>query len=96
MQDIKIELDSEGKGSFFLDDGNKRVAEMSFKRDGKKLTVFHTQISPHLDGKGVAGKLLEAMADYIRQEKLKVIPLCTYVSTQFKRHPEKYGDILDR
>jgi predicted GNAT family acetyltransferase len=46
-----------------------------------------------LKGQGVAGQLLSAMVAYARANTLKVIALCPYVTAQFKRHPEEYGDV---
>ena len=40
---------------------------------GNVLTVYHTEVSPDHEGKGLAKKLLMAMADYARKNKLQVI-----------------------
>ena len=39
-------------------------------------------------GRGIAGKLVEALIDDARSEGFKIIPSCSYVAAQFKRHPE--------
>ena len=37
--------------------------------------------------------LLEKMVSYAREENKKVIPKCSYVHAQFKRHADEYKDI---
>jgi uncharacterized protein len=96
MNDIVLKLESNGKGAFVIEDAIERIAEMAFAISGNNMTVFHTQVSAKLEGRGVAGKLLETMVKYARDNKLKVIALCPYVSAQFKRHPEKYNDIWNQ
>jgi uncharacterized protein len=97
MNDIQLELDQDsGKGAFVIDDNGECIAEMVFSISGGNLTVFHTQVSDKLQGQGVAAKLLATMVAYARAHKLKVIPLCPYVSVQFKRHAEQYQDIWNK
>ena len=96
MSDIALKLDTDGRGSFFIDQAGERLAEMVISITDNNLTVFHTEVSEKLKGQGIASKLLSTMADYAREHKLKVIPLCPYVSAQFKRHPELYNDIWNK
>lgn len=93
--DVQFEL-KDNRGSFFVKEQDKRVAEMVFAIAGSNMTVFHTEVDESLQGKGVSGMLLNAMVDYVRAHNLKVVPLCAYVASQFKRHPEKYNDIWNR
>ena len=60
---------------------------------GNDLTVYHTEVLPKAEGRGLAKKLLSAMVDYARKNNLKVIALCPYVFAQFKRHPEEFANI---
>jgi predicted GNAT family acetyltransferase len=84
------------RGKFFMEENNEEVAEMEIGlRDGN-VTVYHTEVADHLKGKGVAGKLLEAMVAYARKNNLKVIALCPYVYAQFLRHPDQYADIWNK
>lgn len=96
MSDIQMELNEDGKGAFFMNDGSNRVAEMVFSIAGDNLTVYHTEVSETLKGKGVSTQLLETMVKYARDNKLKVFPLCPYVNVQFRRHPEQYKDIWNK
>ena len=96
MNDIALKLDSDGKGSFFIDQEGERLAEMVIRIEDNNLTVYHTEVSEKLKGQGVATKLLSTMVAYAREHQLKVIALCPYVSAQFKRHPEEYKDIWNQ
>ena len=96
MNDIKLKLDTDGRGSFFIDQAGERLAEMVISIAGSNLTVFHTEVSEKLKGQGIASKLLSTMVAYAREHQLKVIPLCPYVSAQFRRHPEEYKDIWNQ
>ncbi len=96
MGEIQIELNENGRGAFFMNDGDQRVAEMVFSIAGNNLTVYHTEVSETLKGKGVSGQLLEKMTSYARAHSLKVIPLCPYVNLQFRRHAEQYKDIWNK
>lgn len=94
--EIQFKIDDSGKGAFFIEEDGKRVAEMVISIAGGNLTVYHTEVSESLKGKGVSTELLEKMVKYVRDNNLKVIPLCPYVNVQFRRHPDKYGDIWNK
>ena len=93
MTDIQTDVPESGVGYFHIEEGPDRVAEMEVEVTGKEMSVFHTEVAPVLEGKGVAGKLLETMVAFAREHGLKVKPLCPYVFAQFKRHPDRYADI---
>ncbi len=93
---VQSEIDSNGKGSFFIEEGGKRVGEMVVAVASGNLTVFHTEVDDSLQGKGASTDLLHAMAAYAREHHLKVIPLCSFVSTHFKRHPDEFKDVWNK
>jgi predicted GNAT family acetyltransferase len=94
--EIDLKLESNGTGAFVIEEDGTRVAEMKISIAGGNLTVYHTEVSEKLKGKGVAASLLSTMVAYAREHHLKVIALCPYVSAQFQRHPEQYKDIWNR
>ena len=96
MEEIQLKLDEKNHGGFYIMNGEEQLGEMEISiRDGK-LTVYHTEVSPKLEGKGFAKKLLATMVDYARKNKLKVVPLCPFVHAQFRRHPYEYADIWSK
>ena len=88
-----LKLDDKGQGGFYIMDGEEQLGEMSIGISDKTLTVFHTEVSPEAEGKGLAKKMLEAMVAYAREQQMKVVPLCPFVHAQFKRNPDKYKDL---
>ena len=91
--EVKLRLDQKGEGGFYLMDSDKQIGEMELAIVGNTLTVFHTEVEPGQESKGLAKLLLDAMVAYARGKNLEVIPLCPYVHAQFKRHPKEYADI---
>jgi predicted GNAT family acetyltransferase len=48
----------------------------------------HTLVPEAIGGRGVAGRLVEAMVADARENGFKIGPLCSYVVVAFRRHPE--------
>lgn len=96
MNEIQLNLNDAGRGAFFIERDNKRVAEMVIMIKDKSLTVYHTEVDETLQGKGIGAALFSRMIEYARGQNLKVIPLCQYVLTQLKRHGEQYADIWNK
>lgn len=96
MENIQFISLKKGLSAFIIQEGDEKIAEMVVGLSDQYVTVYHTEVAPHQEGKGIAGQLLTAMVDYAREHHLKVIPLCPYVHAQFKRHPERYEDIWEK
>lgn len=93
MEEVKLSLDEKQHGHFYINENDEQVAEMVIGISGNDLTVYHTEVLPKGEGKGLAKELLKTMVDYARKNSLKVIALCPFVFAQFKRHPDEYSDI---
>ncbi len=93
MENVTLHLNEKGHGAFIIKDADKKIGEMVVGVAENTLTVYHTEVQPEYEGKGVGKLLLTAMVAYARAHSLQVIPLCVYVLAQFKRHPELYADI---
>ena len=96
MAEVKFQNDWAEPDAFNLFDQDKKIGEMIVETIGDNLKVYHTEVDDDQAGKGYAKELLNAMADYARSNQLKVIPLCTHVALQFKRHPGDYADIWNQ
>lgn len=59
-----------------------------YRRSGEVMTFFHTLTPPALRGRGLAAQVVQAALEFAREEQLKVVPLCWYVSGHIAAHPE--------
>jgi len=70
-------------------------ARLDYRLDGRVMSIHHTAVSPTLEGRGIAAALVQAAVDHARAEGLSIRPLCSYVRTWMRRHPE-HADLLVR
>ena len=56
-------------------------------RDGV-MHITHTEVAPELEGRGIAAALVQAALAHAAERGLKVRPLCSYVQSYVRRHPE--------
>jgi uncharacterized protein len=63
-------------------------AVCAYRLDGQVLVLHHTEVPAALQGQGIAALLVQAALDWARQEGLVVRPLCSYVASFMRRHPE--------
>ena len=88
MQEIQHEFDGKS-GSFYLEIDGKRLATMDYvMADKKKLVVEHTEVDISLKGQGIGKKLLEKLVDYVRENQIKVRPLCSFAVAMLNKTPE--------
>lgn len=58
-----------------------------------KIIIDHTEVSDELSGMNVGHELVHAGVEYARKHHLKIIPLCPFANSVFKKKPE-YADVL--
>ena len=87
--------DNGTKGSFYIEIGSVRKAEMTYSHAGaEKVIIDHTEVDDSLQGEGIGYKLVEAAVNYLRENNLKVIPLCPFAAAVFRKKGEAYADVL--
>lgn len=96
MSELQITQESDGrKGSFFIVNGGSRLAEMVYVMAGPtKMIIEHTEVDESLRGQKVGEKLLEALVNFVREEEIKVIPLCPFAKATFKKRTD-LQDVLN-
>ncbi|MCW6531625.1 MULTISPECIES: GNAT family N-acetyltransferase [Sphingomonas] len=89
---MEIVRDNRAEQEFELDvAGHRAVA--AYQREGDRIVFTHTLVPHAIEGKGVGSKLIRGALDSARDQKLKVIPQCSFVRAYIARHPE-YRDLL--
>lgn len=94
---MDIQMETNGsKGAFFMEKDGQRLATMEFTMAGSdKMIIDHTEVDETLKGKGAGRKLLSRLVEYVRDQEIKVIPLCPFAHSVFKKDPE-IRDVLLR
>jgi len=95
LMDIRINMDENGRKAFIIGDKEEELGRMEYGVKDNLMTVYHTEVSPKAEGKGLAKELLNHMVSYARENKLKVKPLCEFVHLQFKRKKDEFKDLWD-
>jgi predicted GNAT family acetyltransferase len=64
------------------------LAVLEYELEGEIITFTHTGVPTELGGRGLGGQLVRAGLDYARENRLKVIPQCSFVAGYLGKHPE--------
>lgn len=70
------------------------ISYVEYMLPGKKLILTHTEVPKALEGKGIGSKLIDHVLEDAKKLGLKVIPLCPFIASYIKRHPE-WNSVLD-
>lgn len=62
-------------------------------RDENKIVIEHTEVDSAFQGEGVGKDLVHEVAEYARQNNLKIIPVCSYAKKVLERTSD-YDDVL--
>jgi predicted GNAT family acetyltransferase len=64
------------------------VAELLYKLKGNTITFTHTGVPGPLEGRGIGSQLAHAGLEYARENGLKVVSTCWFVTGYIERHAE--------
>ena len=79
---------------FYVEQDGNILAEMVYNMPSPvKMIIEHTEVSDELRGKNVGNQLVRTAVEYARANNIKIIPLCPFANSVFKRKPE-YADVL--
>lgn len=88
------EEEENGKGTFFINSHGKRIAEILWRdEDDKTIEVYRTFTDPSLRGKGIAGYLVERVAQLAQDRKLRIHATCSYAHKSLS-NSEAYRGLL--
>ena len=83
----KHENDTSGEYHAHVADSDA-IGRLTWSERGGVRYAEHTLVPPAIGGRGVAMRLVEAMVADARENQFRIGPVCSYVVTAFKRHPE--------
>jgi uncharacterized protein len=74
-------------GSRFELRADGQLAELMYRRNGKRLVLIHTEVPVELEGQGIGGRLVRAAIDRAERDGMTVVPLCPFARGWLQRHP---------
>ncbi len=82
------------KGMFFVENEGNILAEMVYSMPlPDKMIIEHTEVSDELKGQHVGLQLVHTAVEYARTNNIKIVPLCPFANSVFKKKAE-YADVL--
>lgn len=84
--EVKIKENTEKKR--FEAEVENRIALIEYIRAEDKMYLTHTEVPTELEGKGIASSMARQVLQRIKDENLKLVPLCPFIASYIKRHPE--------
>ena len=82
------------KGMFFVENDGNILAEMVYSMSSpEKMIIEHTEVNEELKGQNVGFQLVKTAVEFVRANGIKIIPLCPFANSVFKRKPE-FADVL--
>ena len=87
---IHVERSAQGKqGEYRVTlEGASQSATLGWRDEDGVRHAEHTFVPPDYRGKGVAGRLVEALVEDARTQGFKIAPDCSYVANWFTQHPD--------
>lgn len=81
--------DNRGMGRFEAEvDGELAVVE--YRLGDEVIILTHTEVPEALEGKGVGSRLVGSVMAHIRERGMKIAPICPFVTSWLRRHPEHH------
>ncbi|NLI61148.1 MAG: N-acetyltransferase [Clostridiales bacterium] len=82
---------------YWVDEKDELMAETTYVfRSKAEVNIDYTYVNPLLRGQGVAGKMMEVVAEYLRKNSLKTTATCSYANAWLKKNKDLYSDIISR
>jgi predicted GNAT family acetyltransferase len=93
--DLVITLEAAGphRGRYVARTSEGPDSEMTFAHRPGAIVIDHTGVSAALEGRGIARALVERAIADARALGHKIIPRCSYIVAQARRHPA-WADVI--
>lgn len=85
----------EDERMYSLDNQGVLMAELLYKHKNEAEVVINKiYVNPSLRGQGIAGKMMVAFAQYLREKEIKTTATCSYAKSWLEKNNEAYSDII--
>ncbi|HMQ86647.1 MAG: N-acetyltransferase [Lewinellaceae bacterium] len=88
------QFNEDKKGYFKAVENGVEAGRMTYTWAGPKVFIIdHTEVNPDFSGQGVGKKLVMEAVQFAREQEVKIMPLCPYAMSVFKK-TEEIRDVL--
>lgn len=87
VSDVRRVTNNEAAHRFELH-ADGRLAELDYRRNGRRLVLVHTGVPPELEGRGIGGELVSAAIGHAAREGMTLVPLCPFARDWLGRHAD--------
>ena len=91
FENITVAHNEEARRFELLVDGLRAL--ITYRGFPDRIIFDHTEVPKPMEGTGLAARLARVAFDFARANHLRVVPLCPYVSSFIRKHPE-YHDLV--
>jgi predicted GNAT family acetyltransferase len=85
-RDIEVRHNAEASRFETTIDGH--LCRADYRMADGVMRIVHTEVSPALEGRGIAAQLVRAAIAHAEANGLRVEPACGYVRAYMRRHPD--------
>lgn len=65
-----------------------------YRLDGERITMYHTEVEPEYEGRGLGDELAHTALEDVRSRALVLVPVCPFIAAYVRRHPDDYLDLV--
>jgi uncharacterized protein len=69
--------------------GERRAGFIEYRSKPGTILLVHTEVEPDFEGQGLGARLVAGALDDIRARGLKLVPLCPFVRSYLRHHPDQ-------
>lgn len=84
----------ERRGRYQVTSGDRMVGYSEYDLEPGRIVFTHTVVRPEFEGQGIGSRLAEHVVEDARARNLRITPVCPFVRSYLRRHPE-YEPIVD-
>ena len=86
--DLDIAVHHNAAASRFEAEVDGRLCVANYHLVDGVMRIHHTEVPAALEGRGIAGRIVDGALAYAERQGLKVEPWCSFVRSYMQRHPE--------
>jgi predicted GNAT family acetyltransferase len=90
---MEPEVINEKENQRFVIYADSNEVYVEYTMADNEINLYHTYTHPALRGKGLAAQVVRAALEFAKENKLKVVPTCSYVQSFIAKHGE-YKELI--